>query len=165
MGPTSLLQRPPSPLTSAPSLGLTSHLGLNLPYAFLSLCFLPVSPPSFYSSNGPLMFPPQDLCTGYSLSLACSSPGVHLAHSLSPFRSLLSHLSEASVSTPHTLPIPLSCFSSLACSITNTPHVLFCTECQLHKNKDFCISSLCLYPRHWNVIGMLWAFSHHLPRE
>lgn len=92
------------------------------------------------------MFPPQDLSLAVSSAWHALPPGVYLAQSFTPFRSLFSHLSETSVLTRHTLPIPLSCVSSLAC-IT---HYIFCTDCQFHENKDFRMSSLCLYPRHWN---------------
>lgn len=35
---------------------------------------------------------------------------------------------------------------------------MFCPECQLRENKAFRVSSLCLYPRHWNGVWRVVGF-------
>lgn len=83
VSPASVLQRPPSPLAQALVSPLSRH-GLSSPPPTHFSC-LPLLPESCHSSKGPSMLEPSDICTGHSLSLACSSPTC-------PHGSLLHHL-------------------------------------------------------------------------
>lgn len=120
----SLLQRSPSLSVSKLWSHLSARPGLSSPYpsSFSDLVVLHSLLPS-HSSNGPSMFPPQNLSTGSFLSLACSSPTCPYGSLPHPFQVFTqSHLlSEASVFTPpHTSYLPFLLFL-----LTSLTHYMF----------------------------------------
>lgn len=124
------LSPPETSLSSGPSLGLTSLQAwaqFTLPTHFSCL---PLLPDSCRSSKGPSMLGLLDLCTGHSLSLACSSPTC-------PHGSLLHHLQVFTHLPPVFTPTHTS-YPPFPLFLLSIYHKhMFCTEYRLQENKDF----------------------------